>query len=170
MTDLDDKMNDSHKSLFSTLRRIADILGVLFFVAAFGGFIVQVFMRYVMNRPLAWTEEFVMIAFIWAVFWAAAFMVRIKEHVSFDVLYDWLSDRGRRACAIFAMVVLLIAFGLLIPHTWDYLTFLTRKNSPVMRLPMEWIYGCYLVFLVSFSAQGLYRLFGLFGRNWREHL
>lgn len=163
-------MNDSLKSLFATLRRIADILGILFFVAAFGGFVVQVFMRYVMNRPLAWTEEFVMIAFIWAVFWAAAFMVRIKEHVSFDVLYDWLDDNGRRVCAIFAMVVLLVAFGLLIPHTWDYLNFLTRKNSPVMRLPMEWIYGCYLVFLLSFSGQGLYRLFGLFGRNWRDHL
>lgn len=163
-------MNENLKSLFSTLRKLADLLGVLFFVVAFGGFIAQVFMRYVMNRPLAWTEEFVMIAFIWAVFWAAAFMVRIKEHVSFDVLYDVLSDNGRRAFAIFAMVVLLIAFGLLIPHTWDYLTFLTRKNSPVMRLPMEWIYGCYLVFLVSFSAQGLHRLFGLMGRNWRHHI
>lgn len=163
-------MNDSLKSLFASLRRLADLLGVLFFVAAFGGFVVQVFMRYVMNKPLAWTEEFVMIAFIWAVFWAAAFMVRIKEHVSFDVLYDFLSDNGRRACAIFAMAVLLVAFGLLIPHTWDYLNFLTRKNSPVMRLPMEWIYGCYLVFLLSFSAQGLYRLVGLLGRNWRHHL
>ena len=163
-------MNDRLKSLLALLRKVADTLGVIFFVVAFGGFIVQVFMRYIMNRPLAWTEEFVMIAFIWAVFWAASFMVRIKEHVSFDVLYDVLSDKGRRVCAIFAMVVLLVAFGLLIPHTWDYLNFLTRKNSPVMRLPMEWIYGCYLVFLVSFSGQSLYRLVGLIGRDWRSHI
>jgi TRAP-type C4-dicarboxylate transport system permease small subunit len=163
-------MTESLKSLLPTLRRIADMLGVLFFVAAFAGFIVQVFMRYVMNRPLAWTEEFVMVAFIWAVFWAAAFMVRIKEHVSFDVLYDFLPENGRRLSAIFAMVVLLLAFGLLIPHTVDYLAFLTRKNSPVLRLPMEWIYGCYLVFLVSFAGQGLHRLIGLMGRNWRHHL
>ena len=163
-------MTDSQKSLFARLRMIADTLGIIFFTAAFGGFIVQVFMRYVMNRPLAWTEEFVMIAFIWAVFWAASFMVRIKEHVSFDVLYDFLPDGGRRISAIFAMVVLLLAFGLLIPHTVDYLMFLTRKNSPVMRLPMEWIYGCYLVFLVSFAGQGIYRLYGLMGRNWRHHI
>ena len=163
-------MNDRLRTTFATLRRLADLVGVLFFVAAFLGFVAQVFMRYVMNRPLAWTEEFVMISFIWAVFWAAAFMVRIKEHVSFDVLYEILPERGRRGFAIFAMVVLLIGFGLLIPHTIDYLLFLTRKNSPVMRLPMEWIYGCYLLFLVSFSAQGLYRLIGLFGPDWRKHL
>jgi TRAP-type C4-dicarboxylate transport system permease small subunit len=163
-------MNERMRKVASIAQRGADTVGVLLFVAAFAGFVVQVFMRYVMNRPLAWTEEFVMIAFIWAVFWAAAFSVRIKEHVSFDVLYEVIPERGRRAFAVFGMLVLLVAFGLLIPSTVDYLAFLTRKNSPVMRLPMEWIYGCYLLFIVSLSIQGLHRLVGLIGPNWRDHL
>lgn len=158
------------RTMVTIARRAADAVGVLLFVAAFCGFILQVFMRYVMNQPLAWTEEFVMIAFIWAVFWAAAFSIRIKDHVSFDLVYEIIPERGKRASAIFGMVVLVLAFGLLIPFTIDYLGFLTRKNSPVMRLPMEWIYGCYFLFIASLSIQGLHRLFGLMGPNWRDHL
>ncbi|RUT28341.1 TRAP transporter small permease [Arsenicitalea aurantiaca] len=152
------------------LKRGADAVGVLLFLAAFTGFIVQVFFRYVLNSPIAWTEEAVMIAFIWAVFWSAAFMVPIKGHVTFDVVYDVVSDNTRRIFAICCMLALIAAFGMLIPHTWDYLEFLQRRRSPVLRVQMHWVYGCYILFLVAFTIQALYRLWGLLRPGWREHI
>jgi TRAP-type C4-dicarboxylate transport system permease small subunit len=152
------------------LKGAADTVGILLFLAAFSGFIVQIFFRYVVGRPIPWTEEFTMIAFIWTVFWSAAFMVRIKEHVSFEVVYDVVSPQAQRVMAIVSMVLLAAAFLILIPHTWDYLEFLMRKRSPVMRLQMHWIYGCYLLFLVNFTIQALWRLRGLFGRDWRAEI
>ena len=126
------------------LKEGADLVGVLLFTTAFLGFIVQIFFRYVMNSPILWTEEVTMIAFVWTVFWAAAFIVNIREHVAFDVVYEILSPQAKRVAAIFSMIVLIATFLLLIPATWDYLEFLLRKRSPVLRIPMTWIYGCYL--------------------------
>lgn len=152
------------------LKFFADMMGVLLFLTAFSGFAVQIFYRYVMNDPLLWTEEFTMIAFIWTVFWAAAFMVPIREHVSFDVVYEAVSEKVRRVFAIIAMLVLMAAFLLLIPATFDYLDFLTRKKSPVIRLPMHWIYGCYMLFLCGLVIQAFWRLAALCSPKWREQL
>ena len=117
------------------LKKAADAIGVLLFLFAFSGFIVQIFYRYVMNAPLLWTEEVTMIAFIWTVFWAAAFMTPIQSHVSFDVVYDIVNPKTRRIFCIISMLALFISFVLLVPATWDYLQFLTRKKSSVLRLP-----------------------------------
>ena len=102
-------------SLLTWLKRGADTVGVLLFLAAFCGFIVQVFWRYVLNDPLAWTEEFVMICFIWTVFWAAAFMVPVREHVSFDVVYDVVTPQTRRAFCMVTFATIAIAFFWLVP-------------------------------------------------------
>lgn len=152
------------------LKKGADYVGVLLFLSAFAGFIVQVFFRYVLNQPLAWTEEITMIAFIWTVFWAAAFMVPIKDHVSFDVVYDVVAPRTRRIMTIISMILLVVAFVMLIPRTFDYLDFLLHKKSPVLRIQMTWVYGCYVLFLIAFSIQAVWRLYHLFRSTWREQI
>lgn len=152
------------------LKQGADYVGVLLFLSAFSGFIIQVFFRYVLNQPLAWSEEATMIAFIWTVFWAAAFMVPIKDHVSFDVVYDVVSQRTKRVFTIFSMILLFVAFVMLVPRTFDYLDFLLRKKSPVLRIQMTWVYGCYVLFLIAFAIQAAWRLYHLFRSTWRGQI
>jgi TRAP-type C4-dicarboxylate transport system permease small subunit len=152
------------------LKRGADTVGVLLFLAAFAGFIVQIFWRYVLNDPLAWTEEFVMICFIWTVFWAAAFMVPIREHVSFDVVYDIVTPQTRRGFTMVTLAAIVVSFTWLVPYTWDYLDFLTRKKSPVLRIRMHWVYGCYILFVAAFAIQSAWRLAELFRPRWRDQI
>lgn len=152
------------------LKRGADAVGVLLFLVAFCGFIIQVFFRYVLNQPLAWTEEATMIAFIWTVFWAAAFMVPVRGHVTFDVVYDVVSPRLRRIFTLCTMALIVIAFTILIPYTLDYLQFLMRKKSSVLRFQMTWIYGCYLLFIVAFAIQAAWRIYRLLRPDWRDEI
>lgn len=152
------------------LKRGADAVGVLLFLGAFTGFLVQVFFRYVLNQPLAWTEEAVMIAFIWTVFWAGAFMVPIREHVTFDVVYDFAPAKVKRFLALGTMILLVAAFAILVPYTFEYLEFLTRKKSNVLRIRKVWIFSCYLLFLVAFAIQGIYRIYGLLRPDWRDQI
>ncbi|MBO0663080.1 TRAP transporter small permease [Jiella sp. MQZ9-1] len=151
-------------------KRVADWIGVALFLSAFMGFLVQVFYRYVLNAPLLWTQEFVMISFIWAVFWSAAFTVPIRKHVSFDVVYDIVSPETRRVFSVISMVAVIAAFALLVPYTWDYLTFMARRKSAVLRIPMDLVYGCYLLFIAGFAIQGFWRLIQLFGPSWRDQI
>jgi TRAP-type C4-dicarboxylate transport system permease small subunit len=147
-------------TLLGWLRRGADTVGALLFLVTFTGLIIQVFYRYILNSPVAWSEEFTMIAYMWAVFWAAAFMVRERDHVSFDIVYDAVSPRIRRLLAIGSLTVLVIAFLLLLAPTWDYLEFLTRKKTSVLRIPRVWVFGVFMAFLIAFTAQSAWRLRG----------
>lgn len=155
---------------FAILKRCSDAVGVLLFIFTFVGFMVQVFWRYVLNAPLPWTGEAVLIAFVWSVFWATAFMVPLRGHVTFDVVYDLVDDPTKRVFAIISMVVLLIAFVILIPYTWDYLDFLTRKKSPVLRIPMHLVFSCYLIFVVAVAIQAAWKVAQLLRPGWRSQL
>lgn len=158
------------QGLLRRVRKGVDAVGVLLFLATFAGIILQVFFRYVMDSPVAWSEEYTMIAYMWAVFWSAAFMVREQEHVSFDIVYDISKPQTRRLLAIVSMVFLVTAFIILMPAVWDYLEFLTRRRTSVLRIPKIWVFGVFFVFLVAFAAQGGWRLRGLAGKGWRDYI
>ena len=54
--------------LRARLRFFAESVTALLFMAMFAAFLLQVFTRYVLNDPVAWTQEFVLITYIWIVF------------------------------------------------------------------------------------------------------
>ena len=79
--------------LFATLgaglESAAEAIGALLLAVMFGAFLLQVFMRYVINRPLEWTLGVCLIAYLWFVFWSLAFFLNEREQVAFG---------GRRRC------------------------------------------------------------------------
>ncbi|MEM8587229.1 MAG: TRAP transporter small permease subunit [Pseudomonadota bacterium] len=156
--------------LAKQLKKGADLVGVLLFLATFAGIILQVFFRYVLDSPVAWSEEYTMIAYMWTVFWAAAFMVKEQDHVSFDIVYDSVSAQTRRWLAAISLVFLIAAFVLLLAPTLDYLEFLTRRRTSVLRIPRVWVFAVFFVFLIAFAAQGGWRLRGLLSRRWPDYI
>ena len=65
------------------LGRGAELVGAAIFATMFGAFLLQIFMRYVVNQPLGWTLELCMITYIWLVFWACAFLLKERDHIAF---------------------------------------------------------------------------------------
>ena len=55
-------------SLRARLRLFAEWVAAILFLAMFAAFLLQVFTRYVLNDPIAWTQEFVLVVYIWIVF------------------------------------------------------------------------------------------------------
>ena len=53
----------------------------------------QVFFRYVLNSPLAWTEELARIALIWLVFWGSAIAFRKNEHLTLTLFTQALGKK-----------------------------------------------------------------------------
>jgi TRAP-type C4-dicarboxylate transport system permease small subunit len=56
----------------------------------------QVFARYLFDRPLAWSEEGVRYVMTWTAFLAAAWSVRDREHITVEIIMPWLGPRLRR--------------------------------------------------------------------------
>jgi TRAP-type C4-dicarboxylate transport system permease small subunit len=158
------------QSLRARLRYLAELVTVILFMAMFAAFLLQVFTRYILNNPVAWTQEFVLIAYIWIVFWCAAFLLREREHITFDMFFLALPLRGRRVLAIVLTALTGIAFIAALPATVDYVTFMKIEKSPVIGLRFDALYSIFVVFVIAVALGALLRVWRLLNRSWQDEL
>jgi TRAP-type C4-dicarboxylate transport system permease small subunit len=143
---------------------------VLLFVAMFVAFLLQVFTRYVLNDPVAWTQEFVLIVYIWIVFWCGAFLLREREHITFDMFFLALPLAWRRVLAVILTALTGVAFIAALPATVDYVTFMKIEKSPVIGLRFDILYSVFVVFVIAVAVGALLRIWRLVGRSWQDEL
>lgn len=103
----------------------------------------QVFMRYVMNSPVTFTEELSRFLLIWVGLFAASYAYRQRMHLALDLLVLKLSDSGKKKLnivinlliALFAVAVLIYGGGQLV-----YLTYILEQHSAAMGLSLSIVY------------------------------
>ncbi len=156
------------QSLRSRLRLLAEWVTAILFVAMFAAFLLQVFTRYVLNSPVAWTQEFVLIVYIWIVFWCGAFLLREREHITFDMVFVSLPPGPRRVLAVILTLITLAAFVAALPGTVDYISFMKIEKSPVMGIRFDLLYSIFAVFAIAVAVGALMRLRRLLGRSWQD--
>ncbi len=105
----------------------------------------QVIFRYVLNNPLAWTEEMARFLLIWIVLLGAAIGIKRKSHFSLDIVTKKFSqtaqDRLQFATDVFLFVLI---FDVMV-YNGVYLTNLTlRQISPALHIPMSYVYSSVL--------------------------
>ena len=130
------------------MRRAEDVL-VLLAAAMFCAFIIQIFTRYVLNDPAAWPHEVIVITWLWLIFWGAAFFLQDRDHVKFDVVYGSMGERVRRVFALVTALALVGAFVASAPATYDFVSFKNIRGTDHFRLPLGWVFSCYLIFLAG---------------------
>lgn len=156
--------------LFKHAKRGAELVAALIFAIMFGAFLLQVFMRYVMNDPLTWTLEVSLMAYVWVVFWSAAFIVDYREHVAFNMLYEGVAPGRRRYLAAFSAMVVFLGFVVAFPATFDYVQFLAFDRTWVLEFRFDLVYSIYLVFMAVVAFRAALLVKALFGRRWAEHI
>jgi TRAP-type transport system small permease protein len=147
--------------MIARLKRCADAVGAGLFAALFCTFLVQIGARFGFNRPLPWTDELAVILYIWAILWAAAFMVPAREHVVFDLVYNTLGPRGRRAMLIVGSLMIAGLAAWALPGCWDYVRFMAREGTPVLGLPFMWVFLPFVLLLAALVAVNLWRCWRL---------
>ena len=131
--------------------------------AMFLTFMLQIFSRYVLASPLGWTVELLLTLWVWMIFWGNAFVVRHREHVTFDVFYLAVGPGLRRVFALITALAIIVGLGVSILPTWDYIDFLKIKKSATLRIPLRTVFSIYAVFLVAVVIYYAIR----FVRIWR---
>src|SRR3954467_9892318 len=106
------------------LRKRAENIAVALLSLMFACFIIQIFFRYVLNNPVGWTEEVIVTAWLWTVLWGAAFILSEAEEVRFDIVYSNISERARRICTIVTGVPLVLLYGISLPASYRYVSFM----------------------------------------------
>lgn len=131
------------------LRRAANLVGGALFVALFGVFIVQITARFGFNKPLAWTDEAAVILYVWVILWATATLVPQREHVAFDLIWNSVGIGARRAMQIGGNLLIGALALVALPASWDYVRFMAREGTPVLGIPLFWVYVPFVVMLVA---------------------
>ena len=131
------------------LRRAANLVGGAMFVALFGVFIVQITARFGFNKPLAWTDEAAVILYVWVILWATATMVPQREHVAFDLIWDNVGPGARRAMQITGNLLVGALALVALPASWDYVRFMAREGTPVLGVPLFWVYLPFVFMLLA---------------------
>ena len=146
----------------SLLRRSAAAVGAALFAALFAVFIVQVTARFVFNRPLPWTDEAAVILYVWVILWSAALIVPEREHVAFDLVWNLAGPRTRKLMRAFGLAVVGGLAAWAIPASVDFTRFMAREGSPVLGLPLAWLFVPFVLLLAALvvrAAIGLWVLF-----------
>jgi TRAP-type transport system small permease protein len=156
--------------MIAGLIQIARWLGALAFLAIFGTFVAAVFMRYVMNAPIQWADEFVVIAAMWIFFWMSAFVIRDDEQVSVDLLWTALPPEGRRIMGLIAALFFGVVFAVALPPVLDYILFLWRKRTNILEWRLDIVYMCLPLFFAAVVVRSALTIVRLLSPSWRAHV
>jgi len=118
------------------------------FTILFLVFVLQIFFRYVLNRPLIWPYEVSIFAFIWTAVLGACFAKRHNVHVVFSLVYDRQKPRVQLIFRTIGNIGILAAFCIALYPTYDYIKFMHIDRSVALKIPFDIAYGPYLVFMV----------------------
>ena len=145
----------------TVLKKAADAVGGGLFAALFLTFIVQITARFGFNKPLPWTDELAVILYVWAILWAAAFMVPAREHVVFDLVYNMMGASTRRGMLLLGCVMIggLAAWGL--PGAYDYVSFMAREGTPVLGWSFRWVFMPFVLLLVALVVRNAWQFWRL---------
>lgn len=135
---------------------LAGLLGVMFVA-----FIIQIVFRYFFNLPTGWTTELTLIAWLWLVLWGAAFVLREHEEIRIDLVPAMVGRRTRLAMALIGTVAILVLYAISLPASWSYVAFMQVEKSSYLKIPMNWLYSIYIVFVVAILVRYLYILWHL---------
>lgn len=127
-------------------RRAEDVLVVLAGVM-FVAFIIQIGSRYLFNAPTDWTHEVILICWLWLVCWGAAFLLKDQDHVKFDVIYNMGSEKTRRILSLIAALAIAGWMLISVPATWSFIDFKKIRSSDILGIPLNIVFGVYMLFL-----------------------
>jgi TRAP-type C4-dicarboxylate transport system permease small subunit len=131
------------------LRRRSENIAVLLLATMFVALIVQVFFRYFINMPMGWTDELSLIMWTWLVLFGAAFVVRERDEIRFELLHASVPAKIRRGMTFIAAASLVALFTAALPAVIDYVTFMKVQRTAYLHVRFDLFFSVYVLFAIA---------------------
>jgi TRAP-type C4-dicarboxylate transport system permease small subunit len=104
--------------------------------------LLQVIFRYILNFPLAWTDEAARFLFIWVIILAGTIAIKKKEHFSVNIVVKKFSKKVQNKLQFVTDVILFILFFDIMVLKGVYLIKLgSLQISPALHIQMSYVYS-----------------------------
>lgn len=106
-----------------------------------------------------WTLEFCLFLWVWLVFWGNAFVVRDRDHVTFDILFFAVRPAVRRGFIIISGLTIAVVLILSVEPTWSKFHILRLKKTATLStvfgdwIRMRDVYSIYILFLIAVALR-----------------
>ena len=149
------------RSIERAVRTIASILLVFEVVLLFAG----VVSRYLLNRPLVWSDELASILFLWLAMLGASLAFQRGQHMRMTSITDAIGDRAQRLLECLAIVAPLLFLGLIIRHAYLFAEDESYITTPALRLSNSWRAAALPIGFALMFVFGVFRVLRL--PDWR---
>ena len=153
------------------LTRGCEFIAAMILAAIFIIFLLQIFARYTSKiawlipieqlsnwmltvEPIGWTINLIPLLWVWLIFFGCSFVVRERDHVTFDILYLALPDHLRRIAIIVISLIMIFALLWSFLPTWDSIfgsRLMDLKKIQTLRMPItgekipiKWLFASYI--------------------------
>lgn len=147
------------KKIIDKFIQFSDAFVALLLFSLFGTFLLQVFMRYIVSRPLSWTIEACIIAYVWIVFWGSSFILRFDEQVTFSVLYNSVSAKTQRIFTLISYFIIAAIFLYSAPYIIDYIMFMSLEKSDALHIRKDILYSVFGIFIVVTALRSCFVIY-----------
>ena len=109
-------------------------------------------------EPIGWTINLISLLWVWLIFFGCSFVVRERDHVTFDILYLALPDHLRRIAIIVISLIMIFALLWSFLPTWDSIfgsRLMDLKKIQTLRMPItgekipiKWLFASYITLMI----------------------
>lgn len=139
------------------MKHFLNILMVVLTISVF----LQVIFRFVIDNPLAWTEELARYCLVWLTFLGAAYAMSLKAHIGVEFFTNLFPPVGKKVIHVLASIVSIMFFILMIFQGLSLASNSMTQMSPVLQIPMGIVY---LIIPIS----GFFLIINIIGITWSE--
>ncbi|MDW7675966.1 MAG: TRAP transporter small permease [Bacillota bacterium] len=100
----------------------------------------QVIFRFVLSKPLPWSEEISRYMMVWITFLGAALAIEKKAHALVEFFVDLLPEKLRVIVKVIAIILSCVFYGIIAFYGWNFLSSSLTQFSAVLQLPMAYVY------------------------------
>src|SRR5437763_14236480 len=137
------------QALGAWLRRRAENIAAAMLGVMFAAFILQIAFRYFFNFPIGWTSELSVVMWLYMTLLGSTFWLKESDEVRFDLISGSLGPMGRRVLGLAVAVATVILFGMAMPATIKYVTFMKVESSSYLKIRLDILYSIYIVFAAA---------------------
>ena len=120
----------------------------------------QIFTRFVLLKPVIWTEEVARFCFVWLIFLGASINVSKSAHLALDLISSKLPSRYRIFLSLSVNIpVGIFALSLLILG-WTFFKVGIHRLSPTIDISMAYVYAVIplsSIFMLIYLIESIYK-------------
>jgi len=126
------------------------------FLVMFIVFVIEIFGRYFFDHPFTWSFEVSSLAYVWVVVLGACYTTRRHEHVTFALIYEKFSSKGKLVADCLGNLLVIIAFIIALYPSYDYIMSYHTSYTPVLRITFDIGFMPFLVSMVFITGHLIY--------------